>query len=278
MILLRPVIIMIFLGVFFWNTPVAMAASETTQLPVPHIWEIPDGVWVKPWNGACEEASIIMVDKFYQGNPRAILNKAISKKLMNRLFPIEDRLFGSNADTNATRTQKLINDYSNFDAVIKRHPTLEEIQSELEAGRPVISLHYGYDLNNPRHRFRRGGSSYHMMVLTGFDNVKKSFYVNDPELSDGIDFPYNYDTIMASLRDFNHATHEADGEPTVLFTEPKMFVRAENAKRVYLVREGVKYLVASPKALQNHGWSLKNIITISREELARYETGPAFDN
>jgi hypothetical protein len=172
----------------------------SVNLAVPHIWEIPDGLWVKPWNGACEEASIAMIDQYYLGQNKLIFGRIESKRLMQPLFGIEDKIFGYNSDTNAEENARLINYYTSFSAKIIQNPTLEEIINELKSGRPVISMHYGYALNNPRHSFRQGGSSYHVMVINGFDDQNKQFLVNDSELKDGLDFRYNYDTILESLR------------------------------------------------------------------------------
>lgn len=252
------------------------ALAETppaVNLKVPFIWEIPDGVWVKPWNGACEEASVMMVDQFYRGRKEEIIGRRESKQLMSPLFALEDRLFGSNADTNATRTLKIIRDYTNFDGELKFRPTIDDITAELALGRPVISLHYGYDLNNPRHRFRRGGSSFHMMVIAGFDAEKELFYVNDSELKRGLDYPYKYDTIMTSLRDFNHATRKADGAPVVIFTRPKKFARETPGHRIFLIRDGKKYYIANPQVFKNRRWSWALVAPMPPEELALFPDG-----
>ena len=249
----RSPIFFLLLLLLLGGAPAALA--QTVSLAVPHLWEIPDGRWVPPWSGACEEASLIMVENFYLKNSQIAFTARQSKALMYPLFLIEDKLFGSNLDTNSTRTIKLINDFSSYDAAIKENPTVEEIKNELAAGRPVMSLHYGYDLNNPRHRFRRGGSSYHMMVVAGFDEAKQEFLVNDPELPDGLDFRYAYDTILGSLNDFNHATKRANGPPVVLFTRPKQIVKAAGGRRLYLVRDNIKYYIGHPRVFKNHRWS-----------------------
>ena len=37
------------------------------NLPVPFTSQAPAGVWTQPWQDACEEAAIVMVDHFYRG-------------------------------------------------------------------------------------------------------------------------------------------------------------------------------------------------------------------
>lgn len=265
------------IGALFIFPHPARATVTPVILPVPQVWEIPDGVWRAPWSGACEEASVTMAEQFYLHPGKRIVPRAEEKKLMAPLFPIEDKLFGSNSDTNSTRTLKLINNFTSFDADIKLNPTVEDIKNELKAGRPVISLHYGYDLKNPRHRFRHGGSSYHVMVLTGFDDQKKIFFANDPELKDGIDFPYNYAIIMASLHDFNHVTKKADGTAVALFTRPKMLVKTVGSNRIFLVRGVEKQYITSPTVFKTHRLSWGLIKTIPAEEMAKFSEGPAIN-
>ena len=38
----------------------------TEDLEVPFTSQSPDGNWSEPWQNACEETSILMVDNFYQ--------------------------------------------------------------------------------------------------------------------------------------------------------------------------------------------------------------------
>ncbi len=240
---------------------------------MPFYWEIPDGVWVPPWSGACEEASIAAVESFYLKRPKKIIKKADAKAVMSPLFKIEDRIFGYNSDTSGAEIVRLINDYTSFDATLKDSPTLEEIKNELAAGRPVISLHYGYDLNNPRHRFRRGGSSYHVMAITGYDDTKDEFLVNDSELPYGIDFRYKYGIILSTLHDFNHQTKKADGPARVVFTAPKMIAKAAGSNRIYLIRDNKKYYISSPLVFGNHRWKWSLVKPIAKDQLDQMTSG-----
>lgn len=197
------------------------APAENEQplvLGVPFTAETPDGSWAKPWNNACEEASITMVEAWYHGKTSLTKNEA--KAAMLKMFPWEDAHFGSNANTDAAQTLELIKAKASFSASIVRNPTLEQIKNELREGRPVITLNYGYELKNPLHRWARNGSYYHMMVLSGFDDSTKEFLVNDTALEEGLDYRYSYATILKSLHDYDKARAKTDGPPTVLFTAP----------------------------------------------------------
>lgn len=252
---------------------VTQTTAKKVSLPVPFYWEIPDGVWVAPWSGACEEASIVAVEGYYLKKPKTIVKKDEAKKTIFPLFGIETKLFGYNLDTNGEEIVKVINDFSSFDAKLVENPTLEDLKAELDAGRPVITLHYGYDLNNPRHRFRRGGSSYHTMVLTGYDEAKKEFLVNDSELSDGIDLRYKYDIILSTLHDFNHTTKKADGPKRVVFTMPKQIVKPIGSNRIYLVRDNKKHYITAPSVFKNRRLSWSLVKPIERALIDAMESG-----
>lgn len=255
------------------TTPQSNTPTSSVMLAVPHIWEIPDGKWVPPWSGACEEVSAVMVERFYLHDKTTHLSPAQTKKLVGPLFPWENKVFGSNIDTDATRTARLINDFTSAEARIVWNPSLESIKDELRAGRPVISMHYGYDMKNPRHRFRQGSSSYHVVVLAGFDDAKMEFLVNDSELKDGRHNRYSYNTIMNSLHDFNHKTRKADGKPVVLFTAPKRLIKTATDPKVYLVRDNKRYHIATMEVLNAHRIELTNLEIVSDTTIAALPEG-----
>ncbi|MFA5175030.1 MAG: C39 family peptidase [Patescibacteria group bacterium] len=271
-------VIAVFSAIFLDNrTPIVSSATTAPvskiDLAVPHIWEIPDGVWVNPWSNACEEASIIMVEEFYLKRGEVKFTDRETKTKVSPLFVYENKVFGSNADSNSTRTLRIINENSFFTGFIKKNPTVEEIKEELLNGHPVISFHYGIDLKNPKHRWRVGGSAFHVLVINGFDDKTKEFLVNDSELKNGLDYHYKYDIILNSLHDFDHASKKTDGEPVVIFTRPRRIVKVAGKSPVYLIENGKKYYITHPKVFKNRGWSWKYVEVITQDELYSYTAG-----
>ncbi len=193
--------------------------SEWVIEGVPYIAETPDGVWTGPWKNACEEASIAMVEFFYNG--KASVTKDEAKTYMSNLFEIEDRLWGQNANSTALQTALLINDYTEFEATVVDNPTIEAIQEELRAGRPVITPLNGFELGNRNIPFLPTGSGYHMLVIIGYDDVTDVFIVQDDgDEETGEEHRYRYDTFMESLHDYNEAQKKTNGPARVLFTRP----------------------------------------------------------
>lgn len=180
-------------------------------LPVPYASQSPDGVWEAPWDEACEETSAIMVGEYYQKVP------SLSKdEVKQRILPIVDwekKTFGEYRDTTAEETVQMIESLFSFDASVRRNPRIEDIQVELQKGRPVIALVDMYKLYQEPDL----GDSYHVFVIIGYDTEAQHFIVHDPARLASTE--YTYDQVMQALHDFNPVSKEADGTPTVLFTD-----------------------------------------------------------
>ena len=77
--------------------------------------------------------------------------------------------------------------------------TVNKIKAEIAAGRPVIAPTAGKILPNPN--FTDGGPNYHMLVIT--DDGTSDFITSDPEIRNGKNFHYTYDTLFNAIRDWN---------------------------------------------------------------------------
>jgi hypothetical protein len=186
-------------------------------LDVPYINEAPDGNFSGNWKNACEEASITMVEKYYSGEKSVSIEEA--KISMRILFDIQDRLYGTNASIDAIKIVEVINKYSSYKAILKNSPTINEIKKELIYKHPIISLHYGFDLQNKNIPFSVIGSYYHVMVIVGYDNKTKEFIVNDDgDMKNGKNHRYEYNLFMNSLHDYNFALNKTNGPARVIFT------------------------------------------------------------
>ncbi|MCX6781981.1 MAG: C39 family peptidase [Candidatus Magasanikbacteria bacterium] len=267
---MKKYLVFILCGIFLPGIAAA-STTETVHLTVPFIIEIPDGTWTGPWKNACEEATMSMVDQYYQGVAK--VSRQDSKKLMLPLFAYQDSVWGSNSDSNASRTVKIIEANLDFTATIKRYPTVEEIKNELRNSRPVISFHYAKNLKNPDHRFRVNGSYYHVMVISGFDEAKQEFIVEDGGAENGLDYRYGYDMIMNTLADFNQVTRKTDGPPTVIFTAQNLLAKAKGSNKVYLVQNNVKQYISHPDVFKTHGWKWSKVHIVSKEWLDSLEKG-----
>lgn len=267
--------LIVLLAIIFSLNPLAARAAEIVNLPVPYISEAPDGLMVKPWNNSCEEASTAMLDEYYAGKRDKKTSNAVAKKSILRYVDIENKIFGYNGNTDASEITKVINEYSlYFAATIKTDPTLEDIKNELKAGRPVIALLYGKNLENPRILFSRSGSYYHTFVIKGFADETKEFIVNDNgDFTKGLDLRYSYDTILGALRDYSHKLAKTVNPPTVVFTSQRMLVKTKDSNRIYLIKDSKKQYVSSPAVFKTRGWKWSFVQTVSKTWLDKFPSG-----
>jgi len=210
----RPLSLFLGMIIFFFGALLLGSSSQAQamELRVPQVSQVPDGAWVAPWDEACEEASTVMVNGFYER--KKTISKETSKQLMQRMIDWENATFKNNQDTNAEETVQLIQQFGSFNASIKRNPSLADIKAELDAQHPVIAMVDLYKFYTERSQ----GDSYHVFVIVGYDDKAKEFIVNDPGRDQR---RYSYDRLMNALHDYNKTSKEGDGEPTVLFTSPK---------------------------------------------------------
>lgn len=199
---------------------VSIMLPALVELAVPFVPEAPDGIWTGPWKNACEEASLVMAESFYAG--QKIVSVAEAKKRMTELFALQDRIWGSNANSDAARTAKIANDHMAFKARVVTNPTVTDIKAELAVGRPVISLNHGKELGNPNIPFLATGSFYHMLVIIGYDDATGEFITNDDgDEKEGAGRRYGYEHFMASVHDYVYATKKTDGPARMIFTTSK---------------------------------------------------------
>jgi uncharacterized protein YvpB len=194
---------------FVFRFPFLAFHPTNVSLAVPYVSQAPDGQWVLPWSQACEEASIIMVERYY--HREKMMGPFDAKAAMEWMIEWENKHFNKNQDTDAKETRDLIAARGVFAAKVVREPTRSGIKNELAAKRPVIAMVNMYEL----YQEPTQADSYHVLVLTGYDDEKKEFIVNDPARERQ---RYPYDVVMKALHDFNQATHEADATATVLYT------------------------------------------------------------
>lgn len=274
----KTVISAIIFGLLFSPTLSAQAQEkEIIKLKVPFTSEVPLGSWVKPWNNACEEASMVMAESYYFGNET--MTKEVAVKYMTPIFAIENKIFGGNADTDAARTAKLLNDYLSVSAAVKTNPTVDQIKDQLRQGKPVIAMLYMKNLLNKYHHFRAGGSYYHVLIIIGFDDNTGEFITNDNGNDvTGAGYRFKYDDIMKNLRDFNHKTKRADGPARVIFTDSKVLMKDKTSPAVYYIFHDTKFPIANSQAFFAHGWKWNQIKVVETKTLQKFKTGTTIES
>ena len=199
---------------FFLIHPIHTTAREVTHtIPVPFTPQAPEKNWEQPWQDACEEASVVMVDTLYQNKT---LDTQEAQRRILEIFTIKEQYFGASLDESVETLSSLINLFLPWEAQVVYSPTLNEIISELSQNRPVIAPVHGADLHNPH--FYSDSVQYHMLVLSGYDPNTKEFITQEPGTQYGLDYRYPYDTIMNAI--VNHGQVRGSHlSKAVLFTK-----------------------------------------------------------
>ena len=180
------------------SSPAALPAS--INLPVPFTSQAPEKKWEQPWQDACEEATILMLDAYYKGYG---LSPLFAKdELVKMVETEEERGWGLSIELEKIR--QLMQEYGSYDSKnwklrIVEDPTVEDLKRFIANRQPVLVVADGKVLDNPH--FRNGGPEYHTLIIRGY--TPTHFISNDPGTQFGENFIYTYENLMESIRDWN---------------------------------------------------------------------------
>lgn len=182
------------------------------NLAVPFTPQAPYAVWDEFHNDACEEASALMLARFWQNKP--IAGPADVEAELQNIKTFEEKTFGFNQDTTAAETAKILTDYHQLTGVTVVYDfTLEDLKREILSGRPVIIPAAGRELHNPF--YKQPGPVYHMLVIKGV-TVDGKFITNDPGTKRGADFVYGQDTLYNAINDWDSDMHSLSGRKAMI--------------------------------------------------------------
>ena len=201
--------------------PVPVEEPETVpsslNLAVPFTSQAPHGNWDEPYQEACEEASLYMVQQYYRGQPEGTIDADRADADLLDIVAFERELFGYYEDTTAQQTGLLAEAMFGLTARLIQDPTIDDIKNELVLGHPVIVPAAGRLLGNPY--FTAPGPIYHMLVIRGYTD-QDQFIVNDPGTSRGEAFLYDFDTLFYAMHDWNSGGEITQGTKIVLILSP----------------------------------------------------------
>ncbi|NUM25162.1 MAG: C39 family peptidase [Candidatus Buchananbacteria bacterium] len=160
--------------------------------------QAPYAVWDQLHEEACEEASMIMVKKYFS-------KESLSAHIMEQeiLDLVEwEQTQGYQIDLTAQETATILRDYFTLSAEVITDVNVERIKQELVAGKLIIVPAAGRELGNPY--FQTPGPIYHMLIIKGFDDNTQEFITNDPGTRRGKDFRYSYQRLLSAIHDWDH--------------------------------------------------------------------------
>ena len=185
------------------------------NLAVPFTPQAPHADWSLPYQEACEEASSYMVYAYFSGAASGLIDADVADAALLELVAFQEDFLGYYLDTTAEETALFIDAFYGLNAMVVEDPTVDQIKTEIAAGRPVIIPAAGRELGNPF--FSGEGPLYHMLVIKGY--ADDTFIVNDPGTYRGENYVYSIDAIMDAMGDWNNGD-PASGAKRVIFVRP----------------------------------------------------------
>jgi len=181
----------------------AFALPNKVFMNIPFAPQAPFGNWSPMYNEACEEASIVMVLRYFD-------HKGLTRMEMDReikeLVSFQNKEYGGHFDLTIEKTAQLLKDYYKFDNFqVVSNASVETIIDELAKKHPVIVPFDGRLLHNPY--YRKPGPIYHMLVFKGYDLKQKEFIVNDSGTKRGLNYRYKFDVIENAWGDWKTGNH-----------------------------------------------------------------------
>jgi len=185
-----------------------------TNLKVPFISQAPSKNWEQPFQDACEEASVLMVDYYYNG--KQVPGVAEQEDILSAMVKWQEDNWGGHHNLPADKVAELIYATFNYRVEVVEDLTAVKLKYYLDQGQPVIIPADGRKLANPY--FKNGGPAYHMLVVKGY--VDDKFITNDPGTMHGADFVYSEENLFYSIHDWNTEKDQAIGPSVGLILYP----------------------------------------------------------
>lgn len=182
-------------------------------LKVPFSSQAPLANWDELHEEACEEASLILVDYFWQQKD---INSDLMEKEIIELTNWEQKN-GYSQDITTEDLAKIAKDKYGYKATVDSEVTENNIKKIISEGKPIIAPLQGQDLGNPY--YQPPGPPYHMLVIVGYS--KSEFITNDVGTKRGKDYHYKIATLINAVHDWTGSKETVrDGKKIMLVIVP----------------------------------------------------------
>jgi len=202
-------------GAYRYQRDLNLDFPALKNLNVPFTSQAPQANWEEPWQNACEETSIIMADNFYKD--RGITPKQAREQILT-IFSVKEKNFGESKDESMERIAEIINAANlNWTATVSVNPLLNDIKKEIAQNHPVI---VPIDAKLLKEAPYDDSFDYHVFIISGYDEEKQEFIVQDPGTKNGKNDRYGYENLYNAINDYLPGAFPS-GRKAVLFTSPK---------------------------------------------------------
>lgn len=168
------------------------------NLAVPFSSQAPKQNWDMPYQEACEETSLLMVQNYLKGKTTDFTPDE-ADRLILALVAYETAQ-GLEADISLGQVATVARERYGLHPVIQELTNISQVKNALANGYPVILPASGKALKNPN--FRNGGPPYHMLVAKGY--LKDGTIItNDPGTRNGKNYLYPAARLFGAIHDWN---------------------------------------------------------------------------
>ncbi len=180
------------------------------NLDIPFISQAPTANWDQPFQDACEEVSILMVDYYYAN--KQFPNKEEVEEILLEMVKWQEDNWSGHFNLPVEEVALFTETTFGYRTEIIEDLTAAKIKEYLNKGIPVIVPADGRKLDNPY--FTGEGPEYHMLVIKGY--VDDKFITNDPGTRRGADFVYTADNLLSSIADWDKQKSLTEGPKRAL--------------------------------------------------------------
>ncbi len=188
------------------TTSLQKHSEDFKLIKTAFVEQAPEKNWDQPWQDACEEASLLTVDFYYQNKSSS--PEIVRGNILNMIKFEETQNFTK--DMNIAQMAIVGEKYLNYQSKTIDNPTIEQIKKYLNQNIPIIVTANGKTLYQENKHFNSGGPYYHSLVILGYDNGKKQFIVHDVGTKFGAYFHYSYSLLLESIHDFPESGKKED--------------------------------------------------------------------
>ncbi len=195
------------------STPQSSSAPASVLIDVPFATQAPLANWDALHEEACEEASLILVQHYLNG--QTITPQQMEDAIQSLVAWETSHGYGQ--DVTIAQLSEVAKQVYGLNGTVITDVSVARIKKEIAAGHPIIIPAAGRMLGNPN--FSGLGPPYHMLVITGYDST--NFITNDVGTKRGKDYRYSYDTIINAIHDWNGSndTIESGAKRVLILTK-----------------------------------------------------------
>lgn len=180
------------------------AIPDEINLKVPFMVQAPNANWDKTHEEACEEAAILMANRYFLG--REITGAEDIEQGLQEIIAWEMQNLGFFESTTADETVKVLNQMLNSMPTGRQvktktitNPSVDDIKQAIADNKLVLVPSAGRELHNPF--YKSPGPLYHFLLIKGYTGTQ--FITNDPGTKRGENYPYDFATVLSANHDWN---------------------------------------------------------------------------